>query len=202
MWATHGLAVALALSVVPGGRALRPGDCEGAGVWGTDRPGAGAAGNGLTPRRRRSRRPRPAPALALWGAASGVRVVVLVGPQGVRLGGHSESTSRPRPVSAATSRKQQGRAFVGLWVTLMPGASGVAAPCGRRRTPAMGGAAGRPGCSLVTAVPLASPSLCLLPGTVLPGPQRQRRHVLAGLYREGTGEVLPRSTRQREPAGE
>lgn len=30
MWATHGLAVALALSVLPGGRALRPGDCEGA----------------------------------------------------------------------------------------------------------------------------------------------------------------------------
>lgn len=29
MWATHGLAVALALSVLPGGRALRPGDCEG-----------------------------------------------------------------------------------------------------------------------------------------------------------------------------
>lgn len=30
MWATHGLAVALALSVLPGSRALRPGDCEGA----------------------------------------------------------------------------------------------------------------------------------------------------------------------------
>ncbi|XP_042833001.1 mesencephalic astrocyte-derived neurotrophic factor [Panthera tigris] len=28
MWATQGLAVALALSVLPGGRALRPGDCE------------------------------------------------------------------------------------------------------------------------------------------------------------------------------
>ena len=28
MWATHGLAVALALSVLPGSRALRPGDCE------------------------------------------------------------------------------------------------------------------------------------------------------------------------------
>ncbi|XP_039099561.1 mesencephalic astrocyte-derived neurotrophic factor [Hyaena hyaena] len=28
MWATHGLAVALALSVLPGGRTLRPGDCE------------------------------------------------------------------------------------------------------------------------------------------------------------------------------
>ncbi|KAL0599932.1 Mesencephalic astrocyte-derived neurotrophic factor [Plecturocebus cupreus] len=31
MWATQGLAVALALSVLPGSRALRPGDCEGAG---------------------------------------------------------------------------------------------------------------------------------------------------------------------------
>lgn len=30
MWATHGLAVALTLSVLPGSRALRPGDCEGA----------------------------------------------------------------------------------------------------------------------------------------------------------------------------
>lgn len=29
MWATHGLAVALALSVLPASRALRPGDCEG-----------------------------------------------------------------------------------------------------------------------------------------------------------------------------
>ncbi|KAK2091205.1 hypothetical protein P7K49_030489 [Saguinus oedipus] len=28
MWATQGLAVALALSVLPGSRALRPGDCE------------------------------------------------------------------------------------------------------------------------------------------------------------------------------
>ncbi|XP_045386421.1 mesencephalic astrocyte-derived neurotrophic factor [Lemur catta] len=28
MWAAHGLAVALALSVLPGSRALRPGDCE------------------------------------------------------------------------------------------------------------------------------------------------------------------------------
>ncbi|KAM5313942.1 mesencephalic astrocyte-derived neurotrophic factor [Glossophaga mutica] len=28
MWATHGLAVAVALSVLPGSRALRPGDCE------------------------------------------------------------------------------------------------------------------------------------------------------------------------------
>lgn len=37
MWATHGLAVALALSVLPGGRALRPGDCEGtAGRGGLD----------------------------------------------------------------------------------------------------------------------------------------------------------------------
>jgi hypothetical protein len=34
MWATHGLAVALALSVLPGGRTLRPGDCEGAEVMG------------------------------------------------------------------------------------------------------------------------------------------------------------------------
>lgn len=33
MWATHGLAVALALSVLPGSRALRPGDCEGAAGW-------------------------------------------------------------------------------------------------------------------------------------------------------------------------
>lgn len=31
MWATRGLAVALALSVLPGSGALRPGDCEGAG---------------------------------------------------------------------------------------------------------------------------------------------------------------------------
>lgn len=31
MWAARGLAVALVLSVLPGGRALRPGDCEGAG---------------------------------------------------------------------------------------------------------------------------------------------------------------------------
>lgn len=29
MWATHGLAVALALSVLPASRALRQGDCEG-----------------------------------------------------------------------------------------------------------------------------------------------------------------------------
>uniref|UniRef100_A0A8C4LZD7 Mesencephalic astrocyte derived neurotrophic factor n=1 Tax=Equus asinus TaxID=9793 RepID=A0A8C4LZD7_EQUAS len=28
MWATHGLAVAVALSVLPGSRSLRPGDCE------------------------------------------------------------------------------------------------------------------------------------------------------------------------------
>lgn len=40
MWATRGLAVALALSVLPDSRALRPGDCEGAGVRGW---GSGAA---------------------------------------------------------------------------------------------------------------------------------------------------------------
>ena len=34
MWATHGLAVALALSVLPASRALRPGDCEGKAEWG------------------------------------------------------------------------------------------------------------------------------------------------------------------------
>lgn len=41
MWATRGLAVALALSVLPDSRALRPGDCEGA--WGE---GAGWGGGG------------------------------------------------------------------------------------------------------------------------------------------------------------
>lgn len=45
MWATRGLAVALALSVLPDSRALRPGDCEGA--WGE---GAGWGGaNGAEP---------------------------------------------------------------------------------------------------------------------------------------------------------
>lgn len=73
MWATHGLAVALALSVLPGGRTLRPGDCEGAAGPGAarwdrgSRAGAGpAAALNTTERPRgrswngRGRRPVPA----------------------------------------------------------------------------------------------------------------------------------------------
>lgn len=70
MWATHGLAVALALSVLPGSRALRPGDCEGAAGWRSDErnqthdgpglewAGAPASGSGRPSgvRRRRGRR--------------------------------------------------------------------------------------------------------------------------------------------------
>lgn len=66
MWATQGLAVALALSVLPGGRALRPGDCEGAAGPGSahrGRPGGGSEPTQTTERPRgrgwngRGRRP-------------------------------------------------------------------------------------------------------------------------------------------------
>lgn len=53
MWFTHGLAVALALSVLPASRALRPGDCEGAAGSGSarrGRPGGGADSNQTTER--------------------------------------------------------------------------------------------------------------------------------------------------------
>lgn len=65
MWATHGLAVALALSVLPGSRALRPGDCEGAAGWrraerdqtpegqGLEWVGAAAGPSGFRPRKGR-----------------------------------------------------------------------------------------------------------------------------------------------------
>lgn len=69
MWATHGLAVALALSVLPGGRTLRPGDCEGAAGPGSarqGRPGGGAEHHRTAER----------PGLEREGAAAG--------PSGVR----------------------------------------------------------------------------------------------------------------------
>lgn len=68
MWATHGLAVALALSVLPGGRTLRPGDCEGAAGLGSARQGClGGAEHHRTAER---------PGLEREGAAAG--------PSGVR----------------------------------------------------------------------------------------------------------------------
>lgn len=51
-------------------------------------------------------------------------------------------------------------------------------------------------------LPSLSSSLCFLPGKILPGPQRQRCHVLTSLYRKRTYKLLPRSKRQRESAGE
>lgn len=65
MWATHGLAVALALSVLPGGRTLRPGDCEGAAGPGSaprGPPGGGGAENHRAAER---------PGLEREGAATG-----------------------------------------------------------------------------------------------------------------------------------
>lgn len=59
MWATRGLAVALALSVLPDSRALRPGDCEGAG----GRVGGGMAA--LSPRKPRGWERRPVPGAPL-----------------------------------------------------------------------------------------------------------------------------------------
>lgn len=54
MWATHGLAVAVALSVLPGSRSLRPGDCEGAVGPGSAR--CGWRGGGAEPNQARSGR--------------------------------------------------------------------------------------------------------------------------------------------------
>lgn len=66
MWATRGLAVALALSVLPNSRALRPGDCEGTGGGGQ------AALNPTEPRGR---------GLILAGSAGARASELLTGPR-------------------------------------------------------------------------------------------------------------------------
>lgn len=116
MWATHGLAVALALSVLPGGRALRPGDCEGtAGPGGPDstlsRRGVGfgaGTGGGLSQRDLPQEGPTPGMEDVTWGEEklgpggpdNGLtwrqRGVSIRPPTGQRLGGRPGHRPRGR----------------------------------------------------------------------------------------------------------